>query len=1148
MRVVLYILLGLVVLLVAAVLVGPSFVDWNAQKDRIAREVEVLTDRQLKIDGDMELTVLPAPALLVDGVRFANLQGASTPYMIELEELQVKIKLLPLLQGRIEIESVFLVEPKIVLEVLPDGQKNWEFDTANGTEQAAADGDGFAGQVAVESFTITNGTLIYRDDRNGVREQLDRVDLNFVAESLTGPFSAAGRVHWRAIGLSLDAAIGRLVRDGAMPLKLRLGLPAAEAESQFSGTLSLHRDGVSLRGRLGAQGKSLAAAISAAAPNDPDAALPPPFARPFDIAANLSGDPGELTLEELRMKIGENTVTGQATVARGPPFNVNLALNATRVDLDRFLAPELDEGSAPTPPADGPALEEVRLPAGLSGRLEFTVEGLIYRGQAIRQVRLDAILDERTLTLGEGSAVLPGGSNLSLTGKLQGTEQGPRFDGRTELGTDNLRALLTWCGIDVAAVPADRLRRMSLKALVSATPDQASLSELDLRVDLSRITGAFVVALRERLALGIGVTLESLNLDAYLPPPPTGTDQPETRAALSALETFDANLDLRIGKLSLAGVTAEGLHVDATLDKGVLVLREASAASLAGGQASIAGVFSSFAKGPVFDGSLDVRVGDPLRLAKVIGLDTEAVARLGPLSLVANLQGSAERLGVNARLGALDGSLGFAGFLSPGAQPPQFDMEITLRHPELVALLAALDVPVEGWGQLGGIDLAGRAAGNPTGVQLSELVGYAGPLGLVGGFAVNSSASQSALNDLNMSLTLRHDNTGQLLAALGQPDLVSPELGPIALSARLTGSGQTPHLRDLAGQVGQTTVSGNLALDISGPRPVASATLTTGEVPVALLGAPAATDGEPEDDEPRWSPKPFDLGALRAFDGTLEMTSTALVDDPFRIEQVKLSAGLTNGVLTLDQLTGGLYEGTLNASGELDARGRTKVDLTVTVTDLEFGALLQASGGIDRVTGPITLNLSLASQGDSEAALVGALSGSGRLNGTITVKPTTEERFGGIALRFLGNRLKQVRDLTGLTTSIYDTFAGEAARLSGSYTIAKGVVSTNDTQLVNAKGEATLKGETSLPLWQQDNEVGIYSKKGLTRPLIKVDLTGPLDDPNVALSGLSSSRLNNLFGGPTNRPPEDSAPDGDAPVKIPGQEVIENVIDGLLPN
>ncbi|MEM7223565.1 MAG: AsmA family protein [Pseudomonadota bacterium] len=1142
MRILLYALLGLVALLVSAVLIGPSFIDWNAQKDRIAGEVRKITGRELKIDGDMELAVLPAPALLADGVRFANLAGGSTPYMIELKELRVKVKLLPLLQGRIEVESVFLAEPKIVLEVLPNGQKNWEFETAD-TNVPASDApaaeDDFAGQVAVESFTISDGTLVYLDEAQGLREELSQVDLQFVAESLSGPFSAVGTAAWHDIALSFDTTLGRIVRDGAMPLKIELGLPSARAESQFSGTLSLHRDGLSLRGRLGASGENLASAMAAMTPNDPSLSLPGYLAQSFELAANLSGDTDELAIEGLRLKLGKISFTGQSNLVRGPPHNVAVSLNATRLDIDSFLAAGLGQGG------DGRgvggndlAIDQISLPADVNGRLELVVEGLVYRGQALRQLQLDAILESRQLTLGEARALLPGGSSVSLTGKLTSSDAGPRFDGRTELSSDNLRALLTWAGLDVSAVPADRLRRLSLKTLIAATPHQASLNELDLELDLSRVTGGVVAALRDRPGLGIGLSVDTLNLDAYLPITTDAQNQPTEGRDLAALDAFDANLDFHVGSLTAEGMTAKDVQVDGTWEDGVLTVRKASVGDVAGSQASLSGVLSSPAGGPVFDGSLDLRVKDPLRLAKLTGLDTDALALLGPFNLVTALRGTTERLIVDSQLAALDGRFGFVGTI----EPPRFDGQIALRHGELSDLLTALDPSIDRLGQLGTLDFAGRAVGDSSAVTVSQLDGQAGPLGLTGGFSADLSEASPLLRDLSLDLSLRHANGHELLASLGQPDLVSPELGAIDLSGKLTGGARVYTLSELKGQIGPTDVSGTLSADFAAGRPVMGLSLSTGELPLALLGAPAKDAGD--ESAPRWSPQPFELNALRTFDGTLEVNSTAMVDGAFRLEDAKLNARLEHGVLALEKLTGGLHGGAFQAIGQLDARTTPQFGLALTLIGLKLGTFLPAHGGSDRIKGPVDMDLEVSSRGDSEAALIGALRGTGKLSGSVTFETTSAEGIGAMTLNFLGNRFKQVTSLAGLTTSIYDTFAGEPTRLSGTYLIDRGVVTTKDTALSSPKGIALLTGQASLPLWQQDSQIEIQSKTGVTKPLLKLTLQGPLNDPNVALSGMSPGLFKRI---PEPSPEESPEGESESSPTLPGQGLIKNIIEGLQP-
>ncbi|MCZ6606505.1 MAG: AsmA family protein, partial [Alphaproteobacteria bacterium] len=53
------VLVGLVVLLVAAVLVAPRLIDWNGYKPEIAQAVKEATGRTLVIGGDIEVSIFP---------------------------------------------------------------------------------------------------------------------------------------------------------------------------------------------------------------------------------------------------------------------------------------------------------------------------------------------------------------------------------------------------------------------------------------------------------------------------------------------------------------------------------------------------------------------------------------------------------------------------------------------------------------------------------------------------------------------------------------------------------------------------------------------------------------------------------------------------------------------------------------------------------------------------------------------------------------------------------------------------------------------------------------------------------------------------------------------------------------------------------
>lgn len=211
----------LLVLLIAGALVAPSFIDWNQYKGRITTWVERETGRDLTIAGDLSLSLLPAPALSASGVTFANAAQGSGDPMVRVENLEVRVAPGPLLSGEIRVESVRLVRPRMVLEVLPDGRGNWEMSRqANGVEGNAVGGDvpsapgvPEAGddlqhvQVALDSLVVEDGALLWRD-AGGTEISLESIAGEIAADSLRGPFEGTLDASLRGARLSADLRTG----------------------------------------------------------------------------------------------------------------------------------------------------------------------------------------------------------------------------------------------------------------------------------------------------------------------------------------------------------------------------------------------------------------------------------------------------------------------------------------------------------------------------------------------------------------------------------------------------------------------------------------------------------------------------------------------------------------------------------------------------------------------------------------------------------------------------------------------------------------------------------------------------------------------------------------------------------------------------
>src|SRR5262245_39893488 len=116
---------AVVVLLIAAIVFLPHFVDVNRYAPLLASQIQTLTGRAAKF-GPMALRVLPAPALHVAPVALA--EGARYPGrdFIRIEAIDVRLRFLPLLRGRVEFGTIVVDRPTVT--VIRDRQGRWNFD------------------------------------------------------------------------------------------------------------------------------------------------------------------------------------------------------------------------------------------------------------------------------------------------------------------------------------------------------------------------------------------------------------------------------------------------------------------------------------------------------------------------------------------------------------------------------------------------------------------------------------------------------------------------------------------------------------------------------------------------------------------------------------------------------------------------------------------------------------------------------------------------------------------------------------------------------------------------------------------------------------------------------------------------------------
>lgn len=252
---------GVVMALLAAVLVAlPWLIPLDYDKGQITAQVKAITGRDLSIDGPMRLSLFPL-SVEAHGVAFANPPGSQQPAMVKLDTIDVELRLLPLLSGRLDIARFVLKKPVIDLEVDPAGVPNWVFahDTAAPPapppQTTASGGSATAalGRLSIAKMHIEDGFLSFVNRRNGTQETISGLNLDIAFPGANGPLkiSGSGIVEKQRYNLDLSGVVSlsdtvASISDATLKFDSisgtgALAVDTAGVRPRITGSLTLHR-------------------------------------------------------------------------------------------------------------------------------------------------------------------------------------------------------------------------------------------------------------------------------------------------------------------------------------------------------------------------------------------------------------------------------------------------------------------------------------------------------------------------------------------------------------------------------------------------------------------------------------------------------------------------------------------------------------------------------------------------------------------------------------------------------------------------------------------------------------------------------------------------------------------------------------------
>jgi uncharacterized protein involved in outer membrane biogenesis len=255
----------------AAVLliVGAGLALWlfdpNDYKGYAESWVETHTGRPLSVGDDLKLSFFPWVAVEAAHVTLGNPPGFQAEPFVSVERADVRVKLLPLLTGHVEIGTIVLEGARINLQRDAHQRGNWEGLVANATGNVAAGGEASPSkQLAIAGLRIRDGSLYWRDADGEVIYAVDDASIESGPVMLGEPIdlSTGFAVHDIAAQRTLDLR-GRarvdLGEDGASAhdLDIEFHLAADRRDELAQGRLRIGSLAGAVGGALRASDASL---------------------------------------------------------------------------------------------------------------------------------------------------------------------------------------------------------------------------------------------------------------------------------------------------------------------------------------------------------------------------------------------------------------------------------------------------------------------------------------------------------------------------------------------------------------------------------------------------------------------------------------------------------------------------------------------------------------------------------------------------------------------------------------------------------------------------------------------------------------------------------------------------------------------------
>jgi AsmA protein len=325
-----WLLFGLLATIIAGALSYHMLPDSSRVADRVAAELSAWTGGKASFSGPVRVRYFPDVSIRG---KFELSGGTRLPFVksIVTKEAKVSLSLIDLLRGRVSIDALRLVRPRIVLTQTNKNELTQPQDPRNLADALFAHG-------SVRVIHVRDGTLVFRTD-SGL-EVVNDIDAHLDGSDGQGSVSSFGSFVLRNETLRFALDSTALTKDAeTSTLPLTLTLTSAPMKTTIVGKAIFGKT-ATLSGDMRAEIDNVRRFAVWAGIDVPNGSNLNGFTASgiFRIAGpTLTFDDGNFTLDG-------NSAVGLLAITKGATPRIEATLAFDRLALDPYIEPEIAEG------------------------------------------------------------------------------------------------------------------------------------------------------------------------------------------------------------------------------------------------------------------------------------------------------------------------------------------------------------------------------------------------------------------------------------------------------------------------------------------------------------------------------------------------------------------------------------------------------------------------------------------------------------------------------------------------------------------------------------------------------------------------------------------------------------------------------------